>query len=198
MRAAHIRRITREGFRHVESPLGFLRAGMRPAESCFGLLHPRGTYRLRVGARVTALDGREHDTPTGRCSSGAWTRLDSWDTPATPGQWGIVLSQVWGVILGEGTLSPTAFEGVVGYARGDASRCRTRTGFDAPEPTMGSGCGGKGRIVRDIPGYAIGYYYPASGKRVATHSAGRIKAAVKRQRAAEASREYRETRGDRG
>ena len=195
MLARLVRRVTREGFNLTSVPM--LRAGMRAAETCFALLHPRGTYRLRVGPRVVALEGREHDTPTGRCSSGSWARLCFWVTPTTVGEWGVVLSQAWVVILGEGTLAPTDFEGVTGYARGDVNRCHTRAGFDATDPTMGSGCGGRGRMVRDIAGYATLGYSPASGRRAGTHSPGRIRAAVKRERQRIASQEYRDSRGDR-
>lgn len=192
MRAALIRRVTREGFMLSRLPL-FL-AGTRPQETVFGLLHPRGTYRLRVGPRVTALEGREHDTPTGRCSSGSWGRLASYPTPTTVGEVSVILGQAWGVILGEGTLSPTTFEGVTGYARGDANRCRSRVNADSHDPTVGPGGSGRGRTVRTLPRKRDTHgHAPAAYHGLLTHSPGRIAAAVRR----EASREYRNTRGAR-
>lgn len=196
MRAALVRRITREGFNVTEAPM--MRAGARPAEVVFALLHPRGTYRLRVGPRIAALEGRVHDTETGRCSAGKWERLAQWDSPVTVGECGVILSLAWEVVVGEGTLAPTTFEGVAGYARGDANRCRTRAHSDAVEPTAGGGSAGRGRVGRSLPGSLGAFgFAPANGPRAGTHSPGKIRAAVRRERQRRASQEYRNTRGDR-
>lgn len=190
MRAAIVRRITREGFNLSRLPL--FRAGARENETVFGLLHPRGTYRLRVGPRVAALEGREHDTPTGRCSSGKWARLGKWDAPKTPGEAAVILNLAWGVIVGEGTLSPTGFEGVTGYARGDANRCRSRVDSNAPDPVMGSGCAGRGRVGRSNPTRKDGFGMDFG---VRAHDPRAIYRAVMAEKRREASREYAATRG---
>lgn len=197
MRAALIRRVTREGF--MLSALPLFRAGTRPAETVFGLLHPRGTYRLRIGPRVAALEGREHDTPTGRCSSGSWGRIASYPTPTTVGEVGVTLAQVWAAILGEGTLSPTTFEGVTGYKRGDANRCGSRVNSDAVEPRATASGGGRGRTCRGLPGWnPKPGHGPANGKRVGTHDATAIRATVRREKRIERSREYQDYLNTRG
>ena len=193
MRAALIRRVTREGF--LLSRLPLFRAGVRAAETVFGLLHPRGTYRLRIGPRIAALEGREHDTPTGRCSSGAWSRIAAYPAPVTVGEVGVILAQVWAAILGEGTLSPTTFEGVTGYARGDGNRCRTRVDSNSPDPVQGCGSAGRGRVCRSLPTRRDGFNMDYG---VRTHDARAVQRAVLTEQRKRASQEYRNTRGDRG
>lgn len=189
MKAALIRRFTREGFMLTTAPM--MRAGARAAETVFGLLHPRGTYRLRVGARVTALEGREHDTPTGRCSAGKWSRFAAYPTPTTLGEASVTLSQVWGVILGEGTLSPTEFSGVMGYTRGDHNRCHSRVNADAHDPTFGPSGSGRGRVVRGLPTRRDGFDAHFG---VGTHCPGKVRARALLESRREASRAYRNTR----
>jgi len=192
MLARIVRRITREGFNLTTAPM--MRAGMRVAETCFGLLHPRGTYRLRIGPRITALEGREHDTPTGRCSSGAWARIAAYPTPTTVGECSVTMAQVWSAVLGEGTLSPTTFEGVQGYARGDGNRCRTRVDSNAPDPVQGCGSAGRGRVCRSNPTRRDGFDMDFG---VRPHDPRAILRAVLLEQRRRASQDYRNTRGDR-
>jgi hypothetical protein len=157
----------------------------------------RGTYRLRVGVSFAALEARAHGTPTRRCSAGHWVGVARFSRALS---FAAILRRVVAA-LAESTgagASAGGFSGVVGYARGDANLCRTLANSNATEPTSGGGSAGRGRVGRSLPGSLGAFgYAPANGRRVPTHSPGKIAAAVRRERQREASAEYRNTRGSR-
>lgn len=161
----------------------------------------RATVRLVVGVRLSRLERREHGTATGRCSVGHWVRIAEFPSPAAFNRrgWATLARRALAAMREAFPAAGGSFAGVVGYVRGDANRCRTRTGFNATEPTAGSGCGGKGTAFpHGLPGFSGVYgFVPASGRRVGTHCPGKIRAAVRRERQREASKEYRNTRGTR-
>jgi len=155
----------------------------------------RGTYRLRVGVTFAALEKRAHGTPTRRCSAGHWERVARYSRSLS---FAVIVRRAAAAALeasGAGA-AVGGFLGVVGYARGGSEGCHTLAHSNSATPTLGSGSAGRGRVGRSLPGsLGVFGYAPANGRRVPTHSPGKIRAAVRRERAHLASQEYRNTRG---
>ena len=155
----------------------------------------RGTYRLRVGVTFAALEKRAHGTPTRRCSAGHWVGVARF---ARSLSFAAIVRRAAAAALDASGAGAAAgsFQGVVGYAPGGSSGCHTRAHSDASQPTLGGGSAGRGRVGRSLPGRLETWgYTPANGRRVPTHSPGRIRAAVARERARQASADYRNNRG---
>lgn len=154
-----------------------------------------GTYRLRFGVTFAALEKRAHGTPTRRCSAGHWVPVARYSRSAAFAS--IIRRASAAALESCGPISLGSFRGVVGYARGSASECHTLAHSNSPHPTIGGGgCAGRGRVGRSLPGsLAVFGYAPANGRRVPTHSPGKIQAAVRHERQRVASAEYRNNRG---
>jgi len=155
----------------------------------------RGTYRLRVGVTFAALEKRAHGTPTRRCSAGHWASVARYSRGLS---FAAILRRAVAALAdasGAGAAAGT-FQGVVGYARGGAGGCHTLAHSNAATPTLGTGSAGRGRVGRSLPLREPTWgYTPATGRNVQTHSPGRIRAAVARERARQASADYRNNRG---
>jgi hypothetical protein len=157
--------------RGIVSATGSIRAGLRSAESAFYFSEAaHGTFRLRFGPRLTALEARTHGTPTGRCSGGHWVRLAAFETPTTARTMGRILDRCFAMLAETRCVPVSSFTSGIDYAPGDVNRCRSRANFDAPAPTAGSGSGGRGRVLRSNPSRLDGFgFAPASNKRLLQH-----------------------------
>jgi hypothetical protein len=143
-----------------------------------------GTWRIRIGSRVSVLERRAHGTPTGRCSRGHWERMDDAPTPQRAAEWS-KLGKFWAFAVETHGTTPGPWQT---HFSGDVQRCATRAASDGG---AGSMAGARGRVCKSNPTRFKAFgYAPATGVNLGTHDPGRIKALQRTRRMARASKRF--------